>query len=178
MHRRGWLGSWLAGSFWTSVQKDTVSADPTHFKRLTLSGHVQYVSRILADRNLPADAEHFAKQVALIDPDQAVWPILCDEASRALILDERLHGRDVQLSVRKYQGLPWVQVVGLTIDHEGRMAIPEYYCDVCTITVRYPQVCPCCQGPMELRYRQQNPASRVARDPLENRSNIRHAEEP
>ena len=30
---------------------------------------------------------------------------------------------------------------------------PEYYCDVCAISVLYPQICPCCQGPMELRMR-------------------------
>ena len=37
------------------------------------------------------------------------------------------------------------------IEQEGRYRTPEYYCDVCSISVRYPQICPCCQGPMTLR---------------------------
>jgi rubrerythrin len=52
-----------------------------------------------------------------------------------------------------YDGLPFVQVVTFRVEEQGTLRIPEYYCDVCTITVRYPQVCPCCQGDMELRYR-------------------------
>jgi hypothetical protein len=37
------------------------------------------------------------------------------------------------------------------VEREGRLGTPEYFCEVCAISVRFPQDCPCCQGPLELR---------------------------
>jgi hypothetical protein len=48
-------------------------------------------------------------------------------------------------------------VITFKIEQDGRLQTPEYYCNICTISVRYPQVCPCCQGPMELRMKPQRP---------------------
>jgi hypothetical protein len=49
--------------------------------------------------------------------------------------------------------VPYVQVTTFQVERDGRLQTPEYYCTVCAITVRAPQTCPCCQGPMELRMR-------------------------
>ena len=45
------------------------------------------------------------------------------------------------------------QLLVSQVERDGRLQTPEYYCTVCSITVRSPQTCPCCQGPMELRMR-------------------------
>ncbi|HEY2158150.1 MAG TPA: hypothetical protein VGH33_21150, partial [Isosphaeraceae bacterium] len=83
--------------------------------------------------------------------DGAVVPLISDEASRALFLDKRLRDRKAEVAGRKVAGLPYLQVVNFKVEEGGAMRTPEYYCDICSIHVRYPQTCPCCQGPMVLQ---------------------------
>ncbi|QEH37795.1 hypothetical protein OJF2_63860 [Aquisphaera giovannonii] len=97
------------------------------------------------------DPEPVSRQVVLVDGDGAIVPLIPDEASRALFLDERLRGRPVEIKGKRLRGLPYLQVVTFKVEEDGRLRTPEYYCNVCTIHVRYPQSCPCCDGEMELR---------------------------
>jgi hypothetical protein len=122
-------------------------------REVTLTGEVIFVSRLFEDRKIKADLAPIKDQVALRGADGSVTPLVSDEASRALFLDHRLRERKAELTGWMYPGLPYLQVVRFRVDDQGALKTPEYYCDVCTITVRYPQVCPCCQGEMELRYR-------------------------
>ncbi|MFO0889287.1 MAG: hypothetical protein U0790_09125 [Isosphaeraceae bacterium] len=101
------------------------------------------------------DAEPIAKQVAVVGDDGSLTPLWSDEASRALFLDERLRGRPTELRVKRVAGVPYVQVITFKVEQDGEFRTPEYYCNICTISVRYPQICPCCQGPMELRMKPQ-----------------------
>jgi len=98
-----------------------------------------------------ADPESTAKQVVLLGEDRSITPLFSDDASRALFLDERLRGCRTEIQGRRFVGIPYLQVVTFQIERDGRFRTPEYYCEVCSISVRYPQICPCCQGPMELR---------------------------
>lgn len=118
---------------------------------VTLRGQVVELAEVLADRGLKAEDESQGRQVVLREDAQVITPLLLDEASRAFALDERLRHRPVELQARRFPGLPYVQVTSFKVEFEGTMRTPEYYCDICTISVRYPQACPCCQGPMELR---------------------------
>lgn len=118
---------------------------------VTLSGEVIELSAALKDRGLPFDPESVAQQVVLREPDGAITPLLSDDASRALFVDKRLRGRRAELKAYRFPGLPYIQVISIKVDDQGRLRSPEYFCGVCTISVRYPQICPCCQGPMELR---------------------------
>jgi hypothetical protein len=118
-----------------------------------LSGKVIVLSAALAEMGLTFDAEPITKQVALVEADGTVIPLLSDEASRAFFLDERLRGRSAELRVRRFAKSPYAQVVSFQVREGGRLQTPEYYCEICTISVRYPQICPCCQGPMVLRMR-------------------------
>jgi hypothetical protein len=97
------------------------------------------------------DAEPTANSVVLQGEDGTITPLLSDEASRALFLDKRLRNRPAELRGKRFQGVPYLQVVTFKIEQDGRLQTPEYYCNICTISVRFPQICPCCQGPMELR---------------------------
>jgi hypothetical protein len=120
---------------------------------VTLSGKVLKLSSALASRGLTikVDAEPIAGQVALVADDGSVVPLFSDEASRALFLDDRLRDCRAQLLGRRFAGVPYLQVISFKVERQGKFQTPEYYCDVCAIHVRYPQTCPCCQGPMELR---------------------------
>jgi hypothetical protein len=120
---------------------------------VTLRGKVVSLSTALSEAKLgiKVDREPIARQVVLLGDDGTITPLLSDEASRALFVDERLQGRPTEIHGRRYAGVPYLQVVTFQVEEDGQLQTPEYYCNICTISVRYPQDCPCCQGPMELR---------------------------
>jgi len=110
-----------------------------------------------AKLGIRVDPEPIARQVVVMGDDGSLTPIWSDEASRALFLDDRLRGKPAELRVKRWAGVPYVQVITFKIEEDGALRTPEYYCNICTISVRYPQTCPCCQGPMELRMKPQRP---------------------
>lgn len=124
---------------------------------VTLKGEAVRLADTLAAFELSADDGPIREQVVLRQADGSLVPLLPDPGSRALFLDERLRGRPVEVQGRRYPGLPYLQVTLFRVLENKIYRIPEYYCDVCTISVRFPQVCPCCQGPMELRYQAADP---------------------
>ena len=123
---------------------------------VTKIGHVVTLSTALKAIGVPADPEPIVKQVVLLEADGTITPLLSDEASRGLFLDERLRDCKAELTARKFAGLPYLQVVSFKIEDHGVLRVPEYYCDICAIAVRYPQICPCCQGPMVLRMKSED----------------------
>jgi len=133
-----------------------VDAGPGHVSApevVTIRGKVLTLNAALVSRGLSIkfDPEPIAKQVALLGDDGSVFPLFSDEASRALFVDERLRDCRAQVLGRRFAGVPYLQVISFKVERQGKFQTPEYYCDVCAISVRYPQICPCCQGPMELR---------------------------
>ncbi len=129
------------------------SGSPAKPESIVVSGEVVELTTALKAKGVVCDADPISKQVAVQGEDQSLTPLLCDEASRAFFLDERLRNRRVVLNSRRMAGIPYLQVVSFQVVHEGKLRTPEYYCEICTISVRYPQTCPCCQGPMVLRMR-------------------------
>jgi hypothetical protein len=107
--------------------------------------------------DLKPDPKPIAEQVVLLGGDGSIVPLVPDEAARALFQDERLRNRPVEIRGRRLPGLPYVQVVTLKVELDGRLRTPEYYCHICSISLRHPQTCPCCQGPMELRMKPEVP---------------------
>jgi hypothetical protein len=118
---------------------------------VTLRGKVVDLAGVLKSKGIAADSEPIAGQVVMAADDGSFVPLVSDEASRALFLDKRLRDRKVEVVGRKLSGLPYLQVVNFKVEEAGAMRTPEYYCDICAIHVRYPQTCPCCQGPMVLQ---------------------------
>lgn len=117
----------------------------------TLKGQVVALSKALKAQGLSFDEKPIAAQVVLKAKDQTLTPLLSNDASRALFEDERLRDRPAELSIRRLPNLPYVQVLSFKVEFNGTLRTPEYYCEICAIGVRYPQICPCCQGPMDLR---------------------------
>ena len=107
--------------------------------------------------DLKPDAKPADGEVVLMADGGSIIPLISDEAGRALFQDERLRHRTVEIRGRRWPGLPYVQVITLRVEEEGRLRTPEYFCHVCTISLRYPQTCPCCQGPMEFRMKSETP---------------------
>ncbi len=124
---------------------------PPTVESVTLRGKVVELAEAVRAKGIAADPGPIAGQVALVTSDGTVVPLLSDEASRALFLDKRLRDRAAEVVGRKVPGLPYLQVVNFRVEEAGALRTPEYYCDICSIHVRYPQTCPCCQGPMVLQ---------------------------
>ncbi len=102
------------------------------------------------------DPETTAREPVLLGDDRTITPLFRDDASRALFLDERLRDRRVEVRGRRFPGVPYLQLSSFRVEHEGRLQTPEYFCSVCSITERAPRICPCCQGPMELRWQSEH----------------------
>ncbi len=126
---------------------------------IAAQGKVLTLAEALAslDLKIKPDPELIAKQVVLLAEDGAIVPLLSDDASRALFLDERLRNCRCEIQGRRFAGVPYLQVISFKVERDGRLRTPEYYCEVCAISVLFPQICPCCQGPMELRMRPDQP---------------------
>jgi hypothetical protein len=126
---------------------------------VTLRGKVLTLAQALESRGLglKADPEPISKQVVLLTEEGAIVPLLSDDASRALFLDDRLRNCPSEIKGRRFIKVPYLEVVSFKVERDGRLQTPEYYCDICAISVRYPQICPCCQGPMELRMQPDRP---------------------
>jgi hypothetical protein len=132
---------------------DSPAASSRKAEDVTLKGKALTLGAALkrAKVEIHVDLEPIAKQVVLVGEDGAITPLLSDEASRALFLDDRLRDRPVEIRGKRFRGVPYVQVITFKIEEDGRFQTPEYFCHICAISVRFPQICPCCQGPMELR---------------------------
>lgn len=126
---------------------------------VTLRGKVLPLTSALEAIGLDVkpDPDSTARQMVLLGDDRSITPLLNDDASRAFFLDQRLRDIHTEIRGRRYAGVPYLQVTTFQVEWEGRLRTPEYFCSVCTISLRYPQICPCCQGPMELRMKGDHP---------------------
>jgi hypothetical protein len=129
------------------------SAPASKGVEVTLRG--KFVTLGAALRSLGIDAKpdpaSTANEVVLLGDDRSITPLFHDDASRAVFLDERLRDCRAEVHGRRFPGVPYLQVSTFQVEREGRLQTAEYFCSICSITVGYPQICPCCQGPMELR---------------------------
>lgn len=155
------LGGWMiaicvafGGCDGATGSNKAASESPAAAPRIvSLTGEAIELSKALAALGLPSDDDQTKNQVVLRTNEGALIPLLKDEASRALFLDERLRERPILIHARKRDKIPYLQVLIVRVKIEDAYREPQYYCEVCTITVRYPQICPCCQGPMILKYK-------------------------
>ena len=97
------------------------------------------------------DPESAAREIVVLGDDRTITPLFREETTRALFLDERLRDCRAEFQGRRFPGIPYLRVTSFQVERDGRLQTPEYFCTVCSISVRAPQTCPCCQGPMELR---------------------------
>ena len=119
---------------------------------VTVAGVVTELAPALETLGIRADPEQTSRQIVLKTEAGTIEPLIADEGSRALFRDQRLRDRRAEIKGKRFPGLPYLQVVTFRVEEGGRLATPEYDCDICVIRSRYPQPCPCCQGELELRF--------------------------
>jgi len=130
------------------------AAEPPPFKLETYRGHVVFMNDALSKRfGITTVPEAADRSLALQTADGTLVPIVEDVRGRAFRVDERLRKPEVEILVRKYQGLPAVQVIRLfEVTKEGKLEL-DYWCDICAIPMVELKPCECCQGETILRRR-------------------------
>lgn len=132
----------------------TAPAERRQYTTETVKGRVVWLAeglkRLYGVATEVAAAEN---STALETPDGHLLPILPDTRGQAFSVDAELRNVDVELLVRRYEGVPMIQVIRLREPKpEGLMDV-DYWCEVCAIPMYILKPCECCQGPTQLRYR-------------------------
>lgn len=124
------------------------------FHTETLQGRVVWLDEALQDDfGIDVDSDAVHTTVALREADGRLHPLVKDARGRAFFKDERLRGVDMELTVRRYEKSPFVQVLRVcTLKPDGKYEL-DYWCDICAITMYELKDCECCQGPIRLRER-------------------------
>ena len=86
---------------------DSPAAASRKAEDVTLKGKAVTLGTALqrAKVEIRVDPEPIAKQVVLVGEDGAITPLLSDEASRALFLDERLRDRPAEIQGQAVRGV-------------------------------------------------------------------------
>jgi hypothetical protein len=129
------------------------AAEP-EFKLETLRGRVVFLGATLEQQfGITSVPEAKERTLALQMADGALVPLVEDVRGRAFRADERLRKVDVEMLVRRYRGVPAVQVIRLfETTKDGPLEV-DYWCDVCAIAMFELKPCECCQGETVLRKR-------------------------
>jgi hypothetical protein len=154
--RRQFVGAVIAGlsaPAWLALAANRAAAEETpKFELHKLRGRVVFQNATLTDEfgitTVPEAAERI---LALQTPDRQLLPIVEDVRGRAFRVDERLRKLDLELVVRRYEGLPGIQVLRVfEVAPEGLLEL-DYWCDVCSISMVEQKPCECCQAETVLR---------------------------
>jgi hypothetical protein len=118
----------------------------------TLRGKVVWLSealeRLYGVATEPAAAN---SSVVLETPEGHLFPIIPDTRGQSFVVDGRLRDIDLELPVRRYQGVSLVQVIRVLSRRPDGLYEIDYWCDVCAIPMHILKDCECCQGPTRLR---------------------------
>jgi len=82
--------------------------------------------------------------------DGKTYTLLRGKFSEAIFVDERIRQKELLVKARLF---PDTQVIELTRLRSVKAGVTQdifYYCDVCAIESVSPEICSCCQGPVEL----------------------------
>ena len=128
--------------------------DPTAFQTETIPGRVVYLAEALEHKFDIKSAEEAKERILAIETkDGTLVPLVEDTRGRAFRVDKRLRGMDLELTVRRHDGSPAVQVIRVCeLAKDGKYEV-DYWCDICSIVMFELKECECCQEPNVLRRR-------------------------
>ena len=133
--------------------RSTTKESPKHVTQ-TLRGKVVWLSDAVARKfGVRLDADAAESLAALETTDGELIPLMKEDRGRGFWKDERLRGIELEVVVRRYQGLPLVQVIQVYRLKDGKKYEVDYWCDICAIQMFELKQCECCQGPIRLRER-------------------------
>jgi hypothetical protein len=78
------------------------------------------------------------------------YTLLRGRFSEAIWVDERVRAKELLLKARLFPESQLLEVQSIKSVREGVLQDLYYYCDICAIKSVSPELCACCQGPVEL----------------------------
>ena len=119
-----------------------------------LRGRVVFLSAALKQKyGIKQVPESKERVLALQTADGMLLPLVEDLRGRSFRRDKRLREMEVVLMVRRYEGLPMLQVIRVYRIQQERTFEVDYWCEICAIAMYELKACDCCQGEIELRQR-------------------------
>ena len=101
--------------------------------------------------NVAADCANRGHVYALKSKDNKINPILPTDSAAAIILDEKVRSRELQITARVFPETAFIEVIRLQSLRNDRLHNVFYFCQVCNIRTHKPGPCDCCQEPVEFR---------------------------
>ncbi|MBN9522174.1 hypothetical protein J0H58_27250 [bacterium] len=114
-----------------------------------MSGKVLPLAAALAKFGVKADAD--TPGVALVTDEGKVSPIVKEELSRMLFVEEKLQSGPVRLTAKLVPGTTLLRVSAVQTVKDDKVYDVDYWCDNCQLFVLSPGPCKCCGGPTVLR---------------------------
>lgn len=134
----------------TALGADPSAKPPGAVRIVELRGSVVCLAEEMHRRHnaeLPTNHEHLW---GLRTQEGKTYTLLRGKFSEAIFVDERIRQKELLVKARLF---PDTQVIELTRLRSVKAGITNdlyYYCDVCAIESVSPEICSCCQGPVEL----------------------------
>jgi hypothetical protein len=147
---RWWLSLLLSGLAWFTALGAEPPTKHGAVRAVELRGRIVCLAEEMHRQHgaeLPTGHEHVW---ALKATDGRCYTLLRGKFSEAIFLDDRLRQKELAVKARLF---PDTQVIELTQLRSVKAGVVQdvfYFCDVCAIESVSPEICSCCQGPVEL----------------------------
>jgi hypothetical protein len=146
------LPAWLLSLFLaaTSCHAEAGKPAPEALPAVQYQGHVVCVAEEMHRRygtELPTGHQHIWGFKA---SDGKCYTLLEGKFSEAIFKDPRVRAKELRIKARL---LPGSQVLEMTYFRSVKDGVVQdlyYYCEVCAIKTVSPEICACCQSPVEL----------------------------
>ena len=118
------------------------------FKPVVLRGRVVSLTDVMqANYQATIDPQR-ALLYCLKTADNKFYPFLPTDLAAAIYDDERFRQRELQVTARTFNDLPFIEIINLQSVKWGRVFDLYYFCEVCNIKIHKPGPCECCQDPV------------------------------
>lgn len=136
------------------TKESQLNATPPAYRTEKIRGRFVWLADALKkDFGVTTVAETSENVLAIRASEGELFPIVENVRGRAFRKDVRLREMELELTVRKFEKQPFVQIVGtFEVDGDQRLEI-DYWCDVCAIAMYEAGPCSCCQDDNRLRKR-------------------------
>ena len=134
------------------LTRQSPSASSTVPQTITLRGRVICLTEEYKTLyQVSADCANRGHVYALKSKDNKINPILPTDSAAAIILDEKIRSRELQITARVFPESAFIEVIRLQSVRNDRLHNLFYFCQVCNIRTHKPGPCDCCQEPVEFR---------------------------
>ena len=126
------------------------SASGPAFAAVTLRGRVVCLPEEMHRRHgveLPSGHGHIW---AMRTTSGDLYTILPGRYAEGIFQDERIRAKELQVRARVLPKSQAIEILTVYSVRDGVVHDLYYYCDICAIKSVSPEICACCQGPVEL----------------------------